>query len=180
LSPEGRLFRDVMPTIIPVDTSITPEKNSKHQKSTIRQAAQQFLSDPIVKDLQSKAYDPYEEVTLDDKKKTRLLFHGTRKSQIFNFGINGVDPIWRPNELCAGRAFYVTNSIEQAIAHALYVYPRPPDLDVDPTVILVFSVDVTVLHGYQPSPNPSITFSVKWFDHNDPEHCRDFLEVCII
>jgi hypothetical protein len=89
-------------------------------------------------------------------------------------------PVWRPNELCAGQAFYVTNSIEQAIAHALYVCPRPPFLDVDPIVVLVFSVDVTVLHGDQPSPNSSIMFSVKWFDPNDPEHCKEFLEVCMI
>jgi len=83
-----------------------------------------------------------------------------------------------PNELCAGRAFYVTYSIEQVIAHVLYVCPRPPDLDVDPTVILVSlwmspcSVDINLHQIHQ-------LRSVKWFDH-DPEHCRDFLEVCTI
>lgn len=176
LSPEGQLFRDITPTIILVDNFTTPEKQSTKQRSTIQQAAQIFLSDPIVNNLQSKAYNPYENVTVNDQQKTRLLFHGTRKSRIRNFEVYGVAPVWRPNELCAGQAFYVTNSIEQAIAHVLYVCPRPPDLDVDPIVVLVFSVDVTILHGDQPSPNSSVTFSVKWFEHNDPEHCQEFLE----
>jgi len=35
LSPEGPLFRDVILTIIPMDTFTTPKKNSRHQKSTI-------------------------------------------------------------------------------------------------------------------------------------------------
>ena len=180
LSPEGRLFRDITPTIILVDTLFTPEKKSRNQKVTIHRAARKFLSDPIVKDLQSKAYDPYEEVMPNDEQKTRILFHGTRKSRLHNFEDHGVAPIWRANELCAGRAFYVTNSIEQAIAHVLYTCPGPPDLDVDPIIILVFSVDIPVLHGYQPSPDPSITFSVKWFQHHDPEHCQEFLGVRMI
>jgi len=54
--------------------------------------------------------------------------------------------------LSSGKAFYVTNSIEQAVAHVLYVCPRFDGLDVDPIVILVFSVDITVLHGDHPAP----------------------------
>jgi hypothetical protein len=130
-------------------------------------------------DLQSKAYNPYEEIALAYGNKTRMLFHGTRKSHLHTFKTNGVDPQWRVNELSSDCAFYTTNSIEQAVAHVLYVCPVPTHWDVDPIVILVFSVDVTVLHGDQPSPNPSVTFSTNWFEHEDPEHCQDFIEVCV-
>jgi hypothetical protein len=37
-------------------------------------------------------------------------------------------------------AFYLTNSIEQAVTRVLYVYPRLTALDVDPIIILVFSI----------------------------------------
>ena len=73
-----------------VDTFITPKK-SKHQQSTIRQAARNFLRHPIVMDIQSKAYDPYEEISLDSENKTRMSFHGTRKSRLHRFKTNGVD-----------------------------------------------------------------------------------------
>jgi hypothetical protein len=75
------------------------------------------------------------------------------------------------------RAFYVTNSIEQAMAHVLYLCPRLTALDVDPIIILVFSVDVAVLHGDRPSQNPSASFTNRWFEHDNPEHCQSFLEV---
>jgi hypothetical protein len=156
---------------------MTPQKKSRNQKAVIHRAARKFLSDPIVKDLQLNAYDPYEEIMPNNEEKTRFLFHGTRRSRLPSFEDHGVAPVWRPNELCCGRAFYVTNSIEQAVAHVLYACPRPPDLDVDPIIILVFSVDIPILHGYQPSPDPSITFSVKWFEGHDPEHRQEFLEV---
>jgi len=41
--------------------------------------------------------------------------------------------------MSSDRAFYVSNLIEQAVAHVLYVCPRLTTLDVDPIVILVFS-----------------------------------------
>ena len=180
LSPEGRLFRDITPTIILVDTFMTPEKKSRNQKATIHNAARNFLSDPTVKDLQSKAYNPCEEVSPVDEQKTRILFYGTRKSRLPSFEDHGVAPVWRANELCGTRAFYVTNSIEQAIAHVLYTCPKPPDLDVDPIIILVFSVDIPVLHGYQPPPDSSTMFSVNWFEHHDPLQCQALLEVYMI
>ena len=175
LSPEGGLFRDITSTIILVDSFMTLEKKLRNQKTIIHQAARKFLSSPIVKDLQLKAYDPYEEIMPNDQEKNRILFHGTRRSRLPNFEDHGVAPVWRPNELCSGRAFYVTNSIEQAIAHVPYACPRPPDLDADPIIILVFSIDIPILHGYQPSPDPSITFSIKWFKDDDSE---EFFEVC--
>jgi hypothetical protein len=176
LRPEGQRFRNIQPTIISVDTFVTPKK-SQHQRSIVCQAARTFLLDPIVQDLQSKAYDPYEEIPLDSENKTRMLFHGTRRSRLPRFQVNGIDPEWRPNEMSSDRAFYVTNSIEQAVAHVLYVCPRLTALDVDPIVILVFSVDIAVLHGDSPSHNPSASFTNKWFEHDDPEHRQSFLEV---
>ena len=176
LLPEGQRFRDTLPTVISVDTFVTPKK-SQHQRSIVYQAARTFLLDPIVEDLQSKAYDPYEKIPLDSENKTRMLFHGTRRSRLPRFQANGVDPQWRPNEMSSDPAFYVTNSIEQAVAHVLYVCPRPTTLDVDPIIILVFSVDVTVLHGDRPSPNPSASFANRWFEHDDLEHRQSFIEV---
>ncbi|KIM88762.1 hypothetical protein PILCRDRAFT_85270 [Piloderma croceum F 1598] len=119
LHPEGQRFQNIQPTIITIDTFVTPKK-SQHQRSIVCQAARMFLLDPIVKDLQSKAYDPYEEIPLDSKNKTRMLFHGTHRSRLLRFQVNGINPEWRPNEMSSDRAFYVTNSIEQAVAHVLY------------------------------------------------------------
>jgi hypothetical protein len=75
--------------------------------------------------------------------------------------------------------FYLTNSIEQAVAHVLYVCPKlaVTGLDIDPIVILVFSVDVAMLHGDCPSRKPSVTLTNRWFEHDNPEHCQSFLEV---
>jgi len=182
LCPEGRHFRDIMPTIINIDTFITPKK-SQHQQLGVRQTVTKFILDPIVVDLQSKAYNPFEEISLNDENKTRLLFHGTRKSYLSEFEYNGVagKVQWRPNELCPDRAFYTTNSIEQAVADVLYGCPQPTHMDiVDPIVILVFAVDVTVLHGDRPLPNKAITFSTYWYEHDDLEHCQEFIEVCVI
>ena len=174
--PEGQHFRNIQPTVISVDTFVTPKK-SQHQCSIIYQAARTFLSNPIVENLQSKAYDPYEEAAIDSEKKTRMLFHGTRQSRLSRFQVNGIDPEWRPNELSPDCTFYLTNSIEQAVAHVLYVCPRLTPSDVDPIVILVFSVDVSVLHGDSPSCNASASFTNRWFEHDNPEHCQSFLEV---
>lgn len=146
-----------------------------------------FILEPIVVDLQSKAYNPYEEISLNDENKTRLLFHGTRKSYLSEFKDNGVDKDndgvdkvqWWPNELSAHRAFYTTNSVDQAVADVLYGCPHPAHLDVDPIVILVFAVDVTVLHADQPLPDKEITFSTYWFEHNDSEHCQELIEACV-
>lgn len=180
LCPEGRHFRDIIPTIISVDTFITPKK-SQHQQFVVR--LKNFFLDPIVVDLQSKAYNPYEEISLNDENKTRLLFHGTRESYLSEFKCNGVagKVQWRPNELCPDRAFYTTNSVEQAVADVLYGCPQPTHLDiVDPIVILVFAVDVMVLHGDRPLPNKGITLSTYWYEHDDLEHCQEFTEVCVI
>jgi hypothetical protein len=98
LRPEGQRFRDILPTVISVDTFITP-KESQHQRSIGYQAARTFLLDPIVEDLQSKAYDPYREIPLDSENKTRILFHGTRRSRLPRFQVNGIDPEWRSNEM---------------------------------------------------------------------------------
>ena len=96
---------------------------------------------------QSKVYNPYEDIPLDSKNRNRLLFHGTCKSCLNSFKIKGVYPVWRSNEMSSSNAFYVTNLIEQAITHVFYTLPRLPHLDKDPIIILVFSVDITVLHG---------------------------------
>ena len=96
---------------------------------------------------QSKAYNPYEDIPLDSKNRNRLLFHGTCKSCLNSFKIKGVYLVWRSNEKSSSNAFYVTNLIEQAITHVFYTLPRLPHLDKDPIIILVFSVDITVLHG---------------------------------
>jgi hypothetical protein len=176
LRPEGQRFRNIQPTVISVDTFITPKK-SQHQRSIVCQAARTFLLDPIVENLQSKAYDPYEEIPIDSENKTRMLFHGTRRSRLPRFQVSGIDPEWRPNEMSSDRAFYLSNSIEQAVAHVLYLCPRLTALDVDPIVILVFSVDVAVLHGDCPSHNPSASFTNRWFEHDNLEHRQSFLEV---
>ena len=175
LRSEGQRFRNIQPTVISVDTFTTPKK-SQLQQSIVCQAARTFLLDPIVKNLQSKAYNPYEEIPIDSENKTRMLFHGTRRSCLPRFQVNAIDPEWRPNEISSDRAFYLTNSIEQAVAHVLYVCPRLTALDVDPIVILVFSVDVPVLHGDCPSHNPSASLTNRWFEHDNPEHWKSFLE----
>lgn len=115
-------------------------------------------------DLQSKAYNPYEEISLNDENKIRLLFHGTRTSYLSEFKRKGVagKVQWRPNGLCPDQAFYTTNLVEQAVADVLYGCPQPTLDIVDPIVILVFAVDVTVLHGDRPLPNKAITFSTYW------------------
>jgi hypothetical protein len=47
-------------------------------------------------------------------------------------------------------------------------------------IILVFSVNVTVLYGDQPLPNSLVTFSMNWFKHEDLEYFQDFIEVYVI
>jgi hypothetical protein len=94
-----------------------------------------------------------------------------------SFKANGINPRWGPNEMSSEPAFYLTNSIEQVVAHLLYVCPKLTGLDIDPIIILVFSVDVAMLHGDCPSCKPSVTLTNRWFEHDNPEHCQSFLEV---
>ena len=173
--PESQPFRDVAHTIISVET---PQKNSHNRKQFVHQAAKDFLLDPTVV-LQKNAYDPSEEITALNKNKKRLLFHGTRKSNMFRFRFSGVEPTCRPNEMSDGPAFYTTNSIQQAVAHVLYAHPNVKDLTVDPIVVLVFSVDITVLHGDQPPLGSSSKFLVNWYKHESAVHRERFIEVCV-
>ena len=87
---------------------------------------------------------------------------------------------WRPNGLCPDQAFYTTNLVEQAVADVLYGCPQPTLDIVDPIVILVFAVDVTVLHGDRSLPNKAIIFSTYWCEHDDLERCQELIEVGVI
>jgi hypothetical protein len=135
---EGQRFRDIVPTVIHIDTPLIMEKLNL-RKSILYRPSKTFHLHPIAQRLQSRAYRPYEHVPFDAADKNRLLFHGTRKSCLQRFQLEGVLPRWAPNEMCSGRAFYVTNSIEQAVAHVLFVCSKrfkPASVFMDPSPVI--------------------------------------------
>ncbi|KIM47497.1 hypothetical protein M413DRAFT_201399 [Hebeloma cylindrosporum] len=174
MRPEGQLFRETAPTIIEVAAVVTPKKGSSQQTTIIPQIAKTFLEDQIVIDIQSKAYDPYDEILTTTPDRKRYPFHRTRKSKLTRFKQNGVYPEYRQNELCDGVAFYTTNSIKQAITHVFYVSPKLINSAVDPIIVLMFSIDVSILHGYRTVGNPSRSITSRWYRDGDEEDREEF------
>ena len=118
--PEGRRFRETKATIMSVETFVTPQKDSKNKNSANLQAAENFLSHPAVINL----YEGIRPIRGSHaQRQGQEAGLSTRRSELYKFGDRGVDPMWKANEMSDGRAFYTTNSIQQAVAHVLYVHP---------------------------------------------------------
>ncbi|KAJ6469764.1 hypothetical protein C8R47DRAFT_767680, partial [Mycena vitilis] len=77
------------------------------------------------------------------------LYHATRENHLPAFRVSGVliKNTDRPNEFTMSGGFYVSNSLEHAVAHALTYQHSPSHRKIDPIVVLVFEVDAQVLLG---------------------------------
>ncbi|KAK4700202.1 hypothetical protein P7C70_g6047, partial [Phenoliferia sp. Uapishka_3] len=94
---------------------------------------------------------------------TRLLFHGTRSSNVPLFRAMGVEPFFEPNECSPGNAFYCSNDLPNAYAHPLFVHPRPGPTP-DHIAVFVFAVDAWIING---EGSPPQVGRCEWFPDED-------------
>lgn len=180
---EGILVGDQFPEleqkviIIQMSPFHTPPNGDYSKTSTLRFCSQEFMNSCTIGDLYNakRLYDPGYSC-----KGHVFLYHGTRSSSLFAFKSIGIVPTLRRNEFSVGPSFYVSNSLRHAYEHPLHKHVSQ---GVDPVSVLVFEVDVAVLHGDKSPEGEATSFKVKWFPCHTPveekwsDFCRKNLDM---
>lgn len=144
-SSRGFPFEKMIVVNVDLSTFETPPNGSSDKSKRVETLAQRsfaFLCHENVDEGVDVMYNPIEE-----EEKIVRLYHGTQSSSLESFKRKGIAScsFKNENEFSASVGFYLTNSLQQAFEHPVHTHPGK--LTNDPLSVLVFNVDIKVLHG---------------------------------
>lgn len=168
ISSRGVPFQNAMVIDVLLPYFKTPDKDDDKKVETVAQRSFAFKNHGNVDEGREVLYNP-----CDDEDKKVCLYHGTRTSMLESFRRHGIQPPFRRNEFSAKEAFYVSNSVQSAVEHPLHNHPGKESM-VDPLAVLVFHVDIGILHGEKALPSGE-KLKVYWFEGPSEE----WLTFCI-
>lgn len=148
--------------IVKMSPFSTPEHGQLSRGRTLKARSWEFAASDKIGDLTARLYDPNVCET------GRLfLYHGTRHCSLEGFRSVGILPSLRKNEFSVNAAFYVSNSLRHAYEHPLHYHSAKSV--ADPVSVLVFEIDVKVLHGEKLPLDAIHPFTCKWFQDAEDE-----------
>ncbi|MCO5578088.1 hypothetical protein L7F22_031926 [Adiantum nelumboides] len=156
--------------IIDLSAFHTPPKNAFNRSQTLKARSRLFSTHPNIQGGLTHMYDPFY-----SQRRRVLLYHGTRSFSLGSFKSKGIFPKLRPNEFSVTYVFCTSNSLRQAFEHP---NKHVAGNTVDPVSVLVFEVDVAVLHGEKLPIGESSEFKCKWFPGDTPARLKAWSDFC--
>lgn len=158
--------------VVPMSSFSTPPYGDHDRHHALKAWSWEFVSHSLVGDHSEKVYNPN---TCESG--SVFLFHGTRNRHLDSFQRRGIFPLFNRNEFSMREAFYVSNSIRQTFEHSLHHHLSTSTTDT--IIVILFEVDVRVLHGLEPPLGECTPLTNLWFpdtEENTPEwqkFCKD-------